>query len=131
MQLSSALEGCDAHYVTTIDGLPERSGLARFSIVPDCNQKEIVGALRCFLSVARIVLGVRPCVVVSTGALPGLMALLVGRAMRAHTVWIDSVANAEELSLSGKAARRIAHLCLTQWEHLAAETGATFRGSVL
>ena len=42
------------------------------------------------------------------------LARLVG----ARTVWVDSIANAEELSLSGQKASRIATLTLTQWPEL-------------
>jgi hypothetical protein len=45
-------------------------------------------------------------------------------------VWVDSVANAEELSLSGKMASEKADLCLTQWPHLASGAVA-YEGSVL
>ena len=65
------------------------------------------------------------------GALPGVVALALGRAMGARTVWIDSVANAAEMSLSGRLARRVAHLWLTQWEHVARDSGAEYAGSVL
>ena len=34
-------------------------------------------------------------------------------------MWIDSVANVEELSMSGQMASASGDLCLTQWPHLA------------
>jgi hypothetical protein len=36
----------------------------------------------------------------------------------ARTVWIDSIANSEKLSLSGRLVRKHVDLCLTQWPHL-------------
>ena len=56
---------------------------------------------------------------VSTGAAPGYLAIRFARMMGARTVWIDSVANVEELSMSGRMASETADLCLTQWPHLA------------
>jgi hypothetical protein len=45
-------------------------------------------------------------------------------------VWIDSIANVEQLSLSGKLAARVAGRTYTQWPHLA--TGAIlYNGNVL
>ena len=73
----------------------------------------------------------KPDVVISTGALPGVIAIAVGRAMGSRTIWVDSVANAEEMSMSGNLARRFAHLWMTQWEHVAAANGAEYAGSVL
>jgi hypothetical protein len=49
----------------------------------------------------------------------------------ARTIWVDSVANAEEMSMSGKLARRFAHLWLSQWEHVAGAEGAEYAGAVL
>ena len=68
---------------------------------------------------------------ISTGAAPGYFALRMGRWFRARTVWVDSIANVEELSLSGAKVRPYADLYLTQWEHLAVEGGPTYAGSVL
>jgi len=68
---------------------------------------------------------------VTTGSAPGLLALRLARLLGMRTVWIDSVANVEELSLSGRKARRYADLWLTQWPHLAKEQGPEYRGSLL
>ena len=70
-------------------------------------------------------------VVISTGAAPGLLCLPAARLIGARTLWIDSIANGERLSLSGRIARRLAHECLTQWEHLACEPKPKYRGAVL
>ena len=49
----------------------------------------------------------------------------------ARTLFLDSIANAEELSLSANLARRHCDLVLTQWPHLAEGDGPGYRGSVL
>ena len=80
----------------------------------------------------RILLKERPDVVVTTGAAPGLVALaLAKRLCGSRTVWIDSIAAAEHLSMSGRLARRVADVWLTQWEHLARPEGPHYWGSVL
>jgi len=71
-----------------------------------------------------------PDLVVTTGAAPGLFAVLLGRLLGARTIWLDSVANVEELSLSGRIAGRFAHLWLTQWPELAGERGPEYAGAV-
>ena len=73
----------------------------------------------------------RPDVVVSTGAAPGFLALRLGKLLRARTIWVDSIANAEELSLSGRRIGPHADLWLTQWEPLARPEGPLYRGAVL
>ncbi|WP_333877293.1 UDP-N-acetylglucosamine--LPS N-acetylglucosamine transferase [Methylobacter sp.] len=73
----------------------------------------------------------RPAIVITTGALPGMCALLLGKMLGTGTVWIDSIANVEEISLSGRMAKKFADLWLTQWPHLADSDGPTYQGSVL
>jgi UDP-N-acetylglucosamine:LPS N-acetylglucosamine transferase len=60
----------------------------------------------------------RPAVVVSTGAAVGCIAALVGKLMGARVVWIDSIANVDKLSLSGRLVHPFADLTLTQWPDL-------------
>ena len=79
---------------------------------------------------AAIVLRVRPHVVVTTGAAPPLFALLFARAIGARTLWVDSIANGEVLSSSGRLARRVATQRITQWPDLATDDVA-YWGSVL
>jgi hypothetical protein len=64
-------------------------------------------------------------------AMPGYFAVRIGRMLGARTLFLDSIANAEELSLSANLARRHCDLVLTQWPHLAEENGPRFSGSVL
>jgi UDP-N-acetylglucosamine:LPS N-acetylglucosamine transferase len=77
------------------------------------------------------VLRARPDVIISTGAAPGILGIFFGRLIGAQTIWIDSIANAEELSLSGRIALRVAHKALTQWPHLAKAEGPEYHGSIL
>jgi hypothetical protein len=49
----------------------------------------------------------------------------------AKTIWLDSMANVECLSLSGQKIKGHADLWLTQWDHLAAPGGPQYAGSVL
>jgi UDP-N-acetylglucosamine:LPS N-acetylglucosamine transferase len=81
---------------------------------------------------ARAVGRERPDAIVTTGAAPGLVALALGRLLaRSRTVWIDSVANTERMSLSGRMARHVADAWLVQWEHLARPEGPHYWGAVL
>ncbi|MDH4234377.1 MAG: hypothetical protein OEV15_04500 [Gallionella sp.] len=73
----------------------------------------------------------RPDVVVSTGALPGYFAMRLSKWFGARTIWLDSIANVEELSMSGQKIGKHADLWLTQWPHLAKPNGPLYRGTVL
>lgn len=131
MLMRPAFDGQDVFFLTTLPGLPEQFGAAPAAIIPDCNRNERIGMVRCTLALIGRLLHYRPHVVISTGALPGVLALALGRAIGARTIWVDSVANAEEMSMSGKLARRFAHLWLSQWEHVAEVEGAEYAGAVL
>lgn len=120
-----------ALYATTLPDLPDQFGAAPAVIVPDCNRNAPLAVLRCTWALARLIRAERPAVVISTGALPGVIALALGRVAGARTVWLDSVANAEEMSMSGRLARRVADLWLSQWPEVARAQGATYIGSIL
>jgi len=78
-----------------------------------------------------LVLRYRPQIVISTGAAPGYFAVRFGHYIGARTVWVDSIANVDELSLSGRLAGPYTDLWLTQWAHLASHNGPLYRGKVL
>lgn len=143
-RLRPAWAGCAVTYVTTRAGYcDEVAGDAeedaeeappRFFVVPDANRWQIGRLMRQLAAIAWIVLQTRPHAVVTTGAAPGYFAIRLGRLVGARTIWVDSIANAEELSLSGRRAGPHADLWLTQWEHLAAPGGGRgphYRGAVL
>lgn len=130
MIISAGFAGHDVTYATTIAGLGEKSGLSGVVLVHDCNRSRPMANVLCALDVFRLLRKAKPDVVISTGAAPGLIALILGRLMGAHTVWIDSIANSEQLSMSGKLAKKFASTHLTQWEHLTTGRGQ-YWGSVL
>lgn len=130
MLVRDGLDECEVVYAVTNLGVAKRSGVQAIQIL-DFNAKQPIKTAVGGLQIAVLVLRLRPQAVISTGAAPGLVALLVGKLLGARTIWIDSVANANQLSLSGRLARGIADLWLTQWEHLARSDGPHFCGAVL
>lgn len=131
MLLRPMLEQFDVHFATTHPDLPKRAGIANATILPDCNQNQPLKSLACLAAAARLVLRFRPDVVVSTGAAPGFFCIALARLIGARTLWIDSVANAEQLSMCGKLSRIFSTRCITQWEHLERDGRPGFAGSLL
>lgn len=131
MLLRPAYENHHVTYLTTLAGLAERFDAAPAHTVPDCNRNTIMRMMVSSLVIAWHILRIRPHAVITTGAMPGLIALTLGRLIGARTVWIDSVANAERMSSSGRLARRVAHLRLSQWQSVAEAEGAEFAGRLL
>ena len=130
MIISQAFSEAEVTYATTIAALAERSGKTA-TVICDCNRNEPIASVKCMWQTLGLVARTRPDVVISTGAAPGLFALLFGKIAGARTIWIDSVANSEQLSMSGKIAGRLADLWLTQWKHLSGGGGPQYLGSVL
>lgn len=140
-RMRSAWAGCPTIYLTTEPGyraeviaepVPPGTPAPQFFVVPDANLWHKLNLARQVLAIAWLMLRLRPDVVLSTGAAPGYFALRLGRMIGARTIWIDSIANADELSLSGRKIGRHADLWLTQWEHLGNTPGGPqFRGAVL
>jgi len=130
LRLTPAFDACDVVFVSTLDQGPMPEG-ARLRVVPDANRSDWLGMLRLFLAMSLIVVRERPDVVISTGAAPGYAALRLARLLGARTIWLDSLANVDELSMSGRLIGGHADLWLTQWPHLARPDGPQFVGSVL
>lgn len=131
MLLGPSYEDHQVTYLTTLSGLADSFGVTPSYRVPDCNRHTVLRMVATTLVVGWHILRVRPHAVITTGAMPGLIALTLGRAIGARTVWVDSVANAEEMSGSGRLARRVAHLRLSQWKSVANEEDAEFAGRLL
>lgn len=125
------LDGYNVKYLTTVKGLPEQSNVGPSRIIPDCSASDKLQIPSCAMALTREIVSFRPDVIISTGALPGLIGIIIGRVFGARTVWVDSIANAEEMSSSGRHARHFANLWLSQWEHVASASGARYAGSVL
>ena len=64
-------------------------------------------------------------------AAPGYFAIRFGKWLGCRTIWIDSIANVEQLSMAGQLVKPYADLWLTQWSHLAGAEGPHFMGAVL
>lgn len=130
MRLRKAFEGNEVSLMTTDRNYRQSLGENIF-IVQDANQWDRLALKKMFLQVTWVVLRTRPHVIVSTGAAPGFAAILFGRLIGAKTIWIDSIANADNMSKSGEKVGKWAHIWLTQWEHLARPDGPQFWGAVL
>lgn len=132
LRLQPAFTNNDVVFATTKPGYRSDIGSdAGFRLIPDANRWNKLGLLRVFFAIFRLILHEQPDVVISTGAAPGYFAIRIGNLFGARTIWVDSIANAQELSLSGCIAGPHATLWLTQWEHLASPGGPIYRGSVL
>ena len=128
MRIRPAWHGQDVAYLTTdvgyaddvfteaaLNGQPR----PRFYTTVAANRWQKVRLVRQLIKIAWVVLKERPDVVCSTGAAPGYFAIRMGKLLGAKTIWIDSIANVETVSMAGARVARHADAWLTQWEALA------------
>jgi hypothetical protein len=131
LRLRPAFGTSDVVFATVKTGYRVDVRDSRFVVIRDANRHTKLGSVRSAFSVLCLVLRERPDVIVTTGAAPGYFAVRFGRLIGARSIWLDSMANSEELSLSGKLAGRHVDLWLTQWPHMATAKGPHFRGNIL
>lgn len=130
-RMAPAFEGYQLHWISTLPRLAAKVTHGEFTAVRDASLWDKLSMCLMATQVAWRVLLFRPDVVVTTGAAPGYFAIMFGRLLGARTIWVDSVANADELSLAGRKAKRWATCWLTQWPELAKQGGPHYIGSVL
>lgn len=130
-RLTPAFEGHQVRFMSTGKDLASQVAPNRFYHVNDASMWEKFALFLMALRVAVVVISFRPQVVISTGAAVGFFAILFGRLLGARTIWVDSIANGEELSLAGRKVRPWATHWLTQWPELAGSEGPSFVGAVL
>jgi len=130
-RLKPAFAGAEVHYAVTDATTATGKDAGRVHVYQDANKDTPLRLLLCLVRLAWIVLRVRPDVVVSTGAAGGFLAIRLARLIGARTMFIDSIANARELSISARLALGVADRVLSQWPRVAEITGAEYRGAVI
>jgi len=131
LRLRPAFEGSDITYACVRKSYSEDVPGEHFVAITDATRWDRLQLLKMLFQVAWLVLILRPDVVITTGAGPGYAAVRFGKWMRARTIWIDSIANAETMSLSGAMLAKHADMWLTQWPHLAKPEGPCYMGAVI
>lgn len=130
LRVQKAFRDADIVYVSTHKSFKSKGGNEKYYSVTDANRWNKLKLLKMAGEIRRIIIKEKPDVVISTGAAPGLAAILFGRLSGSRTIWIDSIANVDRLSLSGRLIKPFTDLHLTQWPHLA--TGKTlYKGTVI
>ncbi len=111
----------DVVYLSTNDRCAKMVEGHKFYKIIDFSRWDAYKLIPEFFRMIGLLLKERPKAVITTGAAPGLTCLLAARILGIKTIWIDSVANAAELSGSGHIASKFASRIYTQWEDLATD----------
>jgi UDP-N-acetylglucosamine:LPS N-acetylglucosamine transferase len=131
LRLLPAFKGSRLTLISTSQDAPKDLQLERYFCVTDSNFDQKLRLVKTAIETFFLMLRIRPEVVISTGASPGLFCVLWGALMGRKVIWIDSIANTEKLSMAGRAALRITKHCYTQWPDVAKPNGPLYIGSVI
>jgi UDP-N-acetylglucosamine:LPS N-acetylglucosamine transferase len=130
LRLKPAWQHSEIFYASVQPSAEEKVHPAPFYTFTDVSRADIWRLPRSIYDIAKIIMKVKPDVIITTGALPGLIAIALAKPFRIKTLWVDSIANAEILSGSGKQAIGVADQVITQWPHLI-DDKVEYWGSVL
>lgn len=109
-------------YITTLEALAEKlTQRGPVYVIGECNRQHPLRVAQVLVRSLRMVRKERPDVIITTGSLPLAIVCLAAKLFGAKIVWIDSIANIQRLSLSGRMIRHFADLFLTQWPGLVPE----------
>lgn len=130
-RLRPAFDGFETVYVSMFESYAEQVAGSRYYVVPDASRFDVASFAPVFAKAVGILLRERPKAVVTTGSAPMLAFVLLARLIGARTLWVDSIANSERLSSSGRLAKRIAHRVVSQWPEVAEREGVECWGAVI
>lgn len=130
-RLKPAFADFETAYVSMFESYAEQVAGDRYYIVPDASRFDLRSFAPVFFKALGIVLKERPRAIVTTGSAPMLAFILLGRLIGARTLWVDSIANSERMSTSGRMAKRLAHRVVSQWPEVAAREGVECWGAVI
>lgn len=100
-------------------------------VLGEADRTKLLRSLRVFFRALRVAWRLRPDVVVTTGSLPLALFCFWAHLLGARIVWIDSVAQVDRLSASGRFVRLFADLCLVQWPEVArTQSGVEYAGEL-
>jgi|TARA_R110000787_G_scaffold9028_27_gene31567 UDP-N-acetylglucosamine:LPS N-acetylglucosamine transferase len=131
MRMRPAFADFDMVYVSTLAGYEHMVAGAPLYLVADSSRFDPRPLAPTFLKAFRIFLKHRPSVVVTTGSAPALPFMMLGRLFGCRTLWVDSIANSERLSGSGRIARKLATKVISQWPDVAQSEGVECWGRVI
>ena len=131
LRMRPAFEDYETTYVSRDPSSGADVPGAPYYTIGDASRSQKLAFVGVVLQALWLLIRVRPSVIVTTGAAPGLVTLALGKTLfGAKTIWIDSIANVEKLSGSGTLAARFSDVRLTQWPDLATD-GVEHWGAVL
>lgn len=133
LKMTQSWDKYEAVYVSTSQvAALKLAQLGKTYIVGECNRQHVIECIKVLMRCISVAMKERPDYVLSTGAAPGFLICIAAKLFGAKVIWVDSIANVNKLSMSGRLIRPFADLFLTQWSHLQNNIkGIEYRGYVI
>jgi len=121
-------------YVTTMD--IAAAGFTKFGkpvhVIGESDRRKPLQAAAVLFRSFRLAVRLRPRAVVTTGSMPLALFCVWCKLFGAKVVWVDSIAQIDKMSVSGRLMRHVADLCMVQWPELVARyPDVEYAGEVL
>jgi len=88
-------------------------------IVGECDRDKPLKMLQTIARGLYFILKERPDVIITTGSLPIAIVCVLSKLIGTKVLWVDSLAQIDELSMSGKLMLKFADVLLVQWPEVA------------
>jgi len=133
LKLADSWQQYEVFYVSTANMVAEKlQQYGTTHVVGECNREHLLRVFLVLFRCVRVIIRERPNVIISTGAAVGCIMCFLGKLSGAKVVWIDTIANVEWISLSGRMVRHIADLFLVQWPEIAEQySNVEYVGTVI
>jgi UDP-N-acetylglucosamine:LPS N-acetylglucosamine transferase len=119
LRLQPAFEDHELIYMSTHESFASAFAGSHYVVVPDLSRWNAFRIPFVMLKMYRKIAALRPDVVITTGAAPGVLALFIGWLMGMKTIWVEASCHTEKVSVSGKICALFADRIYTQWPQLA------------
>jgi UDP-N-acetylglucosamine:LPS N-acetylglucosamine transferase len=131
MRLRPAFADFETVYVSMFENYADQLDGAQLHVIPDATRFNPHGLVPIMFRALKIMAQERPDAIITTGAAPALPFVVLGRIIGCHILWIDSIANSDRLTLSGRVARAFGIKVVTQWPDVAALERVDHWGAIL
>lgn len=129
--LAECLTDVERLVVGTYESRPSFMPSERYLKVDDFSRDNAYIFFKVLAQGCRILYKEKPDLVVTTGAAPGLVILLLSKFFQINSIWIDSVANTKCLSLSGRIAQKLGAVVMSQWEEVSKQSEVRYEGRLI
>ena len=91
-------------YMSTHPKCGTMVGDRRFYTIMDFSRWNAWKMIPCAFKILAFLVREHPSAIITTGAAPGLLTVIIGRMIGIKTIWVDSVANVNKMSACGRLA---------------------------